>query len=767
MRKNAVIFLVVLAAFSATAAAQTSAAAVQVAPAPVVAEGVTILGPPPPLPPETINRDAEGRATIRAVRITSPLTIDGRLDEEIYLQVPPMSDFIQNDPKEGAPASEKTDVWLFYDQDNVYIVARCWESHPERLNANEMRRDNVNIVQNDEFAWSFDTFYNRRDVVIFEVSAAGGRIDGQVTNERQVTLDWNPIWVVKTGKFDGGWVVEAAIPFKSLRYKRGSNQVWGFQARRHSQWRNEFSFLTPIPASVGSPGHFRASLAATLLGIEAPQGLLNLDIKPYATSHLTTDKTVRPELTNDPGGAVGLDAKYGVTQSLAADITVNTDFAQVEADEQQVNLTRFNLFFPEKRDFFLENAGVFQFGNVVTSGAQAGVTDTPILFYSRQIGLSRGREVPIRVGGRLTGRVGPYAVGVLDVESGREPIAGTPRTNFSVLRLKRDVLGKSNIGMMFTGRSVGQDGRADSESYGVDGSFNFKADLAINMYWARTKRDGVSGDDQSYHAILDYEGDRYGVQAENLVVGKNFDPQIGFVRRLDMNKTLGMFRFSPRPKNARIIRKYFWQATVYNIQNSAKRRESTNEDMQFQLQLQNSDVFQLGYTQNYEFLPRPFAVARDVIFPARGYDFGSGRIGYNFGRQRNLSGNVLLDYGAFFDGHKTTFSATSGRVNVGPQISVEPGVTINKIDVVEGNFVQRLITSRVTYTMTPLMFASALLQYNSITSSVAANVRFRWEYQPGSELFLVYNEQRDTLAPSFPDLMNRSFIVKINRVFRF
>jgi hypothetical protein len=211
-------------------------------------------GPAAPAPPATINRDAEGRATVRAVRIETPLTIDGRLDEAIYREMAPITDFIQNDPKEGAPASEKTDVWLFYDRDNFYVVGRCWESHPETLVANEMRRDNVSIVQDDQFAWGLDTCLDRRNMLIFEVSASGGRIDGQVTNERQVNLDWNPIWDVRTSRFEGGYIVEAAIPFKSLRYRQGSAQVWGLQVRRHNMAKNEYSYLTPIPAYVGSQG---------------------------------------------------------------------------------------------------------------------------------------------------------------------------------------------------------------------------------------------------------------------------------------------------------------------------------------------------------------------------------------------------------------------------------------------------------------------------------------------------------------------------------
>ena len=720
-------------------------------------------GPPPPVPPATINRDSTGMATVRAVRLTTPLRIDGRLDEEIYVQVPAMSDFIQNDPEEGAPATEKSEFWVFFDADNVYVVAKLSESQPDRLIADEMRRDNHGIFQNDQIAFTLDTFYDRRNGVFFEVGAAGGRIDGQFTNERSPNMDWNPIWEVKTGRFEGGWTVEAAVPFKSLRYKTGTSQVWGFQARRLNKWKNERSFLTPIPASVGPGGHFRSSLAATLVGIEAPPGSKNLEIKPYVTSSVTTDTTVQPAVRNDPEGDFGVDLKYGLTQSLTADFTYNTDFAQVEADQQQVNLTRFSLFFPEKREFFLENAGTFGFGGAST---RAGGSDTPLMFYSRRIGLSAGREIPLWGGGRLTGRAGPFTLGAINVQSKDEPASGFGATNFTVMRVRRDILGQSNVGAIFTQRSRAITGDGDNQAYGLDAQFSFRADLVANAYWARTTTTGVTDDDSSYRAQFDFTGDRYGLQVDHLMVGSRFDPQIGFVRRRDMRKNFVSGRFSPRTTNSKRVRRYLWTGQFNHIENGSGRLETRTAEGQFEVQFHNSDRFTFNYTSETEFLPAPFPIATNVTVPVGEYDFGSGELSYVFGRQRNVSSTVRAAYGTFFNGHKTTLTVTQGRVSFGPQISIEPSVSINKIDLVQGQFTTKVISTRTTYTMTPLMFATALVQYNSGNNTVAANVRFRWEYRPGSELFVVFNEQRDTLVPSFPSLRNRAFIVKINRVVR-
>jgi hypothetical protein len=635
-----------------------------------------------------------------------------------------------------------------------------------------MRRDNSAIVRNDNFAWSFDTFRDRRSGVLFEVNPIGGRLDGQITNESQVNTDWNPVWNLATGRFDGGWVMEAALPFKSLRYAPGRAQIWGLQVRRVSRWRNEVSYLNPIPAAFGLRGHFQVSLAAPLVGLEAPPGSNTLEIKPYAISDLTSDLTATPVVSNDLGADAGVDLKYGITQNLTADLTVNTDFAQVEADEQQINLTRFSLFFPEKREFFLENQGIFSFGGAGV-GRVGGDGDTPILFYSRQIGLNEGREVPIDVGGRLTGRVGPFSVGLLNIQTGDEAVTEAPATNFSVVRLKRDILRRSSIGALFTRRSVSIQGLGASETYGIDGTFAFYDNLNINSYWAATNTSELGGDDVSYRTQLDYAGDRYGVQLERLVVGTDFNPEVGFLRREDFERSFGLFRFSPRPHRIAAIRKLTWEGHVDYITDRNGVLETRQTRGGFGVEFENSDLLRVDYTRSYEFLEEPFDIASDVTIPVGGYRFQDVQGAFELGRQRRFSGRAMAQHGSFFGGDKTTVGfgvggrGAGGRLELTPQFSLEPGLSLNWIDLPEGQFTSTLVTTRTTYTFTPLMFVSALLQFNSSNDSLGANVRFRWEYQPGSELFVVYNEQRDTLARRFPDLESRSFVVKINRLFRF
>ena len=740
-----------------------AAAAAQGGVASAVPLGPAVLaridGAPPPELPEIGARDDRRRLTIRAVKLTGPLEIDGRLDEELYGVVNPVSDFIQTEPAAGEPATERTDLWVSFDEDNFYLSFRVWESHPERMIVTELRRDSFNLIENEHVAVLLDPFYSRRDSYQFMVNANGGRIDGQTTNDLQFNGDLNPIWDLEIGSFEGGWTAETAIPFKSLRYPPGRDQVWGFTARRVSRWKNEIAYTSPVPDGIGLFGIMRASSAGTVVGVEAPAAALGLEIKPYVTGDLTSDLTGTPRVSNDVDAAFGVDAKYGVTRGLTADFTYNTDFAQVEADQQQVNLTRFNLFFPEKREFFLESSGTFGFGG--------GGADVPTLFHSRRIGLEAGRLVPIIGGGRLTGRAGGFEIGLVNIQTDREETSQSEPTNFSVVRLKRDLMHRSYVGVLATRRSQSPGRPSVGETYGVDGAIGLGDNFVSHLYWARTNAAGTSGDNTSYRAQFDYDADRYGAQAERLVVGGQFNPEVGFVRRSDMRKSFGSVRFSPRPRSSELVRKYSMSGSASYIENGAGLLETRQAGGTFSIEFQNSDQLSFSATDRYEFLEQPFRIAPDVTITEGGYDFWTLSSGYTFGQQRRVFGGLSAEYGAFFDGHSTTVSLRGARVVVSRQLYLEPTLSLNWVDLRDGSFTAQLVGSRVTYTVHPLMFASALVQYNSRDNSLSSNVRFRWEYSPGSELFVVYNEQRDTRALGFSALSNRAFIVKINRLLRF
>ncbi len=750
-----------------------------------------IDGPPPPAAPAVMNRDEAGRTTVRAIRLARGIRLDGVLDEEVYETAPAITGFIQQVPDVGAPATEKTEAWILFDETNVYVSARVWDSAPEsQWVANEMRRDTSQLRQNDTFTAFFDTFYDRRNGFNFYTNPLGARADQQFTNEGNPNADWNPVWDVRTGRFDGGWTVEMEIPFKTLRYRSEPPHVWGVQLRRAIRRKNEWVYLTRLPLSAGggsgSAGIFRVSAAGTLVGLEPPPASRNVEVKPYAIGGVATDLNADPVVDNERSGDVGIDVKYGVTQNLTADFTWNTDFAQVEVDERQVNLTRFPLFFPEKREFFLEGRGIFGFARGGVTGRFGGPGGGPVggvfgdvnvpqLFYSRKIGLERGRVVPIFGGARVTGKVGPFDVGALNIHTGDEMVSASEPTNFTVVRLKRDLLRRSSVGAMFTNRSVSRVAPGASQAYGVDGTFAFFENVSFITYLARTRVPGpeFDGRDLSYQGKFEYAADRYGLQVDHLLVEDNFLPEVGFLRRDNFRRTYVSGRFSPRPRSIESVRQFSLEGAVdYVLTADANRLETRQRLVSFQTEFESSDRLTFSATGNYELLVEPFTPpGADFAIPVGDYRFADYRAAYAIGQQRRVNGQVALRRGDYFGGALTSLEISQGRIAVLPQMSVEPTVSFNWIDTPYGAFQSNLVVTRVNYAFNPRMFFSGLLQYNSAGDSFSSNLRLRWEYSPGSELFVVYTDDRDVTRGFRPDrgwdLRNRGFVVKFNRLFRF
>jgi hypothetical protein len=558
-----------------------------------------------------------------------------------------------------------------------------------------------------------------------------------------------------------------AIPFKSLRYRGSGPQVWGINFRRMVKWKNETSFLTGVPQAYGHNGIFRASVAGTLVGLETPAQSMNLELKPYLVSALTTDRAAAAPFSNRVSPNAGFDFKYGLSRSLIADATVNTDFAQVEEDLQQINLTRFSLQFPEKRDFFLEGQGVFNFGGTRSGGSGSG-NDVPILFFSRRIGLSQGQSVPVVAGGRLTGTVGKFGIGALNIQTDDKLSAGAAATNFSVVRLKRDILRRSNIGLLATRRAPAANQPGSSDTFGADANLAFFRNLSINGYYARTAAPGGSGDQSSYRGRFDYAGDRYGLQVEHLLVGDTFAPDIGFMRRSDFRRSTVGARFSPRPKSNRLIRKLDWEAGYDYITDSRRTRvENRQVSGTFQIDFNSSDQWTLDYVRDFEYLPRSFQIAPAVILPVGGYDYDTVRMTYELGQQRRASGQLSVATGTFYGGTKKEANFTSGRIALSGRVSIEPGVTMNWIDLPQGTFTNRLLTARGIFTPSPRMLISSLMQFNASDQTTSSSVRVRWEYVPGSELFIVYSDGRNTSDTPLRGLVNRSVAIKLTRLLRF
>jgi hypothetical protein len=722
-----------------------------------------------------IERDGNGHATVRAVRVSGRIEVDGRLDEAFYAETPPIDDFIQAVPIAGARPSERTEVWIGFDEQNLYVTARIWDSQGEAgWIANEMRRDSQQLRSNDSFGIYFDTFNDRRNSFGFFVNPIGGFADVQITNEGSPNFDWNTVWELKTGRFEGGWTVEMAFPFKSLRYRPGTEQVWGVQIRRSVLRDNEWIYLNPLPiqAAGGGPnGVFRVSMYATLVGIEAPSSGRNVEVKPFVTSGLRTDRVVTPAVSNEWSGDAGLDVKYAITQNLTASLTLNTDFAQVEVDEQQVNLTRFNISFPEKRDFFLEGRGIFNFASGAGVGGGGG-GPVPTMFYSRRVGLQGSTPVPILAGARLTGKVGSFDVGALSIQTADDEEIGAVSTNFTVLRLRRDVLTRSSVGLLFQNRShsvVAESG--SNRAWGVDGTFGITRDLSFVGYYALSQTPGLDGKEDSYRAELSYDADRWGGSVDHLVVGDAFNPEIGFVRRSGFRRSSGDARFSPRPASIRWIRQLVFRVDGSHLANQETGVvESRGYGGRFQVDFERGDAFTTSFSNSYEQLFRPARIS-GALLPAGGYDWNEYQVSYRFGPQRPYQGNLSLRWGGFYNGTRRGIGMSQGRIEVTPQLSMEPSLEFNWIRFPQAQgiqtFNQHVARMRTTYTLNPRAYVSGLVQYASSSNTLSGNFRLRWEWAPGSEIFLVYTEDRNTgELERWSELSNRGLVLKITRLLR-
>ena len=725
-----------------------------------------ILGPPAPAAGKAVSRDADGRVTLRAFRLAEPLTVDGVLDDPVYDQVPAADGFLQQEPNEGAPASESTRVWVLYDADSLYIAAELEEEHPERLMASEMRRDHRSIGWNDSFQIVLDTFYDRRNGFLFHTNALGALFDAQVTDERNTNSDWNTVWWVKSQVVEEGWTVEIRIPFRSLRYSAGGAQLWGINFQRNIKHKNEKVFFTPTPQAYNRDGLVRLSNAATLVGLEAPAGSRRMELKPYAIGS-QTHAPLR-DINNEWSGDVGGDFKFGVTDGLTADLTWNTDFAQVEDDESQVNLSRFSLFYPEKREFFLEGQGVFDFGGRQTRAfGGGGPSDAPIPFFSRAIGISGGSSVPILGGARLHGRTGAYTMGLMNIQTGETAGLDVESTNFSAFRMKRDLFSRSNIGVIATHRNINADGSGSNSLYGVDGNFNPSDNIRINSFYMATSEPGVETGHQaaSYMGQFNYDTDLIDLTAERLYLGEDFNPGMGFVRRRDFTKNGASFQLSPRPRGIEAIRQFELKFQANNYDRPDGEMETREYKFEGKAILESSDRLIVDHTMTEERLLDGFDLSTEVAVPAGNYRFNRTGLRLWLGTHRSFSGYFRYEFGDFFGGTRREVSYW-GRAEVNQRLSMEPNISLNWIEVPGGEVQAQVSSLRATYTVSPRSFLGALVQYNSAAQLMSANVRFRWEYSPGSDVFVVFSTNRDG-DDGLSGLSDRALVVKFTRLFRF
>jgi len=718
-----------------------------------------------------------GKRCIVAIRVEDRIHIDGRLDDVMWSHAQFQGHFIQREPEEGRPSTERTEVGILYDKDNIYFGLKCYDSEPGRIIANEMRRDAM-MRNDDTFSIILDTYHDQRSGFLFTTNPNGAKWDLVLANEgRNMNSAWDGIWTCKANVTDEGWIAEIAIPWKTLRFAEGDSSIWGINFSRTIRRKNEEVFWQLVPRNLGYFGLFRLSEAGTLEGMRDLKMGGNVELKPYLLGGMERDAVTAfsTQSTQD----AGLDAKFALTANLALDLTVNTDFAQVEADREQVNLTRFSLYFPEKREFFLEGAEVFSFGRGggrFGGGGGHGGSDLQ-LFYSRRIGLVEGRESRILGGAKVVGKIGRTSVGVLNmltdetVISNDDTTYSVGSTNFSVVRVRRDILRRGSIGAMLLNKEILRS-HAFNRAVGFDGYFpltrHFTISGTISGSFEPSDSDAGNSDtfDRNLAGTLDigYDSDLFDFSVNYMDVGERFNPEMGFIRRVDYRYTRANVEFSPRPKNSRVIRQFRYQLRGSYRTDHTNRLLDSEITANFTVRFQNSSDITLTLQKENEFLPYDWEVRSGHLIPEGtygGYDFS---LRANSDRSRAFSGRLNVSYGHYYGGNDLRLggSATITRFE---RMRMELDFSHNLIQLPTGNFRTNTFGLRSFYYFSTELYFKAYVQWNGDRlafegrEKMLANLLLRWIYRPGSDLYVVYNDIR-LVGPGGDEIQNRTLMLK-------
>ena len=711
--------------------------------------------------------------TARPVRVGSPRvisrapTIDGRLDDEAWRDAAPFTGFVQRELNEGAAVSERTEVRIVTDGEALFVGAWLFDREPAGIVPGEKIRD-VTLTNSDYFGFILDTYLDRQNGFIFATTPAGVEYDGQVAKEGEgggifqqgqtraqagsmggFNLNWDGSWTVATSRDSLGWYAEFRVPFSTLRYGGGALQTWGLNLVRSIRRRNEESFWSFVPRQFSL---MRLSRAGTLQNIQVPVRRI-ATVTPYVLASSARDFATQPRM--DQNQEFGADLKYGLTPSLTLDLTYNTDFAQVEVDEQRTNLTRFPLFFPEKRPFFLENAGVFS----------AGTPQAVELFFSRRIGIDPlGAPVPILGGGRVTGRVAGLTVGALQIFT--EDVASVqPANSYTVARLTKELSARSRVGVIGVQRMSTDSTRDVNRTYGVDGRIGMGDAWTIDWWGARTQTTGVSGDENAFSVRAGYQTSDWNNSIRYVQVGEEFDPQVGFLNRS------GGYEFYDI-NFMRIVRKPEWK-WFKEWNPHVNYRGYYKHDGYWQSGQVHLDFTEITFASGgrfgpelnvyHEGLQEPFEISPGVTLPVGAYDWLGIGLDWSTNPSAPLSLVLRGDFGPFYNGNRNGGTATI-TYRRGASLTSSLLLDYNDVHLDQGDFVRRLMGVRVGYFFTPKIFLQSLVQYSNQASLWAANVRFGWLNTAGTGLFVVYNEGQ--VADGFFDWRrpsSRSFVVKYTR----
>ena len=681
-----------------------------------------------------MNLNAEASKEIKPLLTREAIEIDGHLNEEPWAETQVIDDFTQQSPDEGQPITERTEVRMLYDMEKLYIGFECYDSQPKKIVANEMRRDG-RLWQNDNVYIMLDTYGDKRQCFFFRTNALGALSDTAVTDGGEnLNGSWDCIWEAAGRQHEKGWTVEIAIPFNQLRFKKSDSMVWGVNFGRNIQRTNETSQWIQVPRSQSWPGTYHPIYQGKLTGLQGIASPSYFDVKPYLLGGLGRNldgedwqRTTERDL--------GLDMKYGVTSNLTLDLTVNTDFAQVEADQEEVNLTRFSLFFPERRDFFLEGSGLFAFG--------AGIGDfgpPPLsVFYSRRIGIEEDKQVRLLGGGKLTGKVGNYSVGALNMTTGASE--ETPMTNFSVLRMQRDILSDSTLGFILTNRQ---------SDFGSDYHRNGGVDLFFRPHDQWRMRAMTVGSwspdpeerDLAWYLSNNWRNKHFRVNASYLDIGPQFTSEMGFMHRrnirslmLDTDYEIQISRYGIRDVGAGFTGGYLLDHNNTPI--------GWDIGIGADMIRYSDDGVSLDFRRFFDRVEESFSIG-DAEIPAGDYEMNEVRLNVFTESSRPFSVYSSVDYADYFHGNRVSFDIDS-QWRMTYQLAIETRYQRNWINLPETDlFTTNVVGTRISYALNTRFFTKLYAQWNDSAERISANFLLNYIYRPGSDFYLVYDQGWDT-----------------------
>lgn len=689
-----------------------------------------------------VSRD---RYEIRAVRTALAPVLDGSLDDSVWDAARRIDQFIQQEPDEGAPASERTEVYVLYDAETLYLGVRAWDSSPDGVTATEMRRDSDQILAEDNFQIILDTFKDSRSGYMFVTNPLGAKLDQQVFNEGEggipgfttsnINRDWDGVWHVAARILDDGWIVEIAIPMVTLRFPNSERQSWGINLMRNLARRNEQAFWAPVSKEF-TIAH--VSSAGSLEGMRDLNRGLDFRVTPFVTAggSRVLQSTVQDDSFDRD---FGVDLKYGVTAGLNLDVTINTDFAQAEVDDEQVNLTRFPLFFPEKRDFFLENSGQF---NVGSAQAFNRYVD---LFFSRRIGLSEsGDNVPIIGGARLTGKIGRNDIAIMDVQT--DDAFGSSGENFLIAKYSRNFWSRSRIGGLFINKAE-TSGDDYNRTYAVDVTLAPHPNLTVVGFLAKTETPTAVPPpvgEEGYGELGSYLNATWlntdwRIYGEYVDFDNNFNPEVGFLPRRGIRTTKLHLERNPRPGRwgIRVLRPMInWTYTT----DQAGLQLIDRWHFMLGTGFDNGAFLNLWYNHIDDRVEDDFTL-NDVLISAGDYSFGEWRFSFDSNPSRRVYYGLRYAPQGFYGGTRNDRMVKVGA-RMTDRFSTEAQYTRNDVELPNGEFTVDLAALRVDFAISPTMAIRSVTQYNSLTEQFGTSARFRWTYSPGSDLYVVYDEVR-------------------------